>query len=446
MVVSPRDLVSQPILAEAALVRKGHPNHYLAGMTEVTDHAAVDAAGVEEAGIREKVADLLREHPPASTDPLVFLRAQYDAGLAWVHYPVGYGGSDASIALQPVVDDLLVEAQAPPNGRMINAIGAGQCAATVLLYGSEEQKQHYLPKLFTAEAQWCQLFSEPGSGSDLSSLATRAVRDGDEWIVNGQKVWTSGAQYASYALLLARTDPDAEKHAGLTAFAIDMHAPGVEVRPLRQMNGGADFNEVFMSDVHIPDSERLGDVGAGWLVANSTLAQERYNMPRIPGRGEGAIAGVVEVWQARTDKTSPEALALKDRLMEHWVEAEVLRLLQARAAMLRAIGGSGPEGSLGKLAMSVASRRLGEFAPALIGAGAMLIDGYDGNRSMMSMRLDGSRGGPFMIQHSLVGSPGMAIAGGTDEIQRNIIGDRVLGLPREPSVDKGVPWSQTLRN
>jgi alkylation response protein AidB-like acyl-CoA dehydrogenase len=403
-------------------------------------------AGVasDEATLAAKVDDLLREYPPESTDPTVFLRAQYDAGLAWVHFPRGHGGSDASIDLQPAVDDRLAAAKAPPNGRMFNAIGAGQCAATVLLYGSEDQKHHYLPKVFTGEAEWCQLFSEPGSGSDLASLATRAVLDGDQWIVNGQKVWTSGAQRARYALLLARTDPDAEKHSGLTAFAVDMNAPGVEVRSLRQMNGGTDFSEVFLTDVRIPDAERLGDVGAGWTVAHSTLAQERYNMPRIPNRGSGAISIAVAAWQARVDKESPVALALKDRLMRQWVDAEALRLLQARAATLRALGGSGPEGSLGKLATSVVGRRLAEFMPALIGADATLIDGYDNVPSMM--RRDIRRDGRYAIQRSFVGSPGMAIAGGTDQIQRTIIGDRVLGLPREPSIDRGVPWSQTLRN
>ncbi len=394
--------------------------------------------------LQAAVDELLERCPPATTDRLEFLRAQYDAGLAWVHFPAGYGGRGASIDLQAAVDDRLSAAGAPVSGRVTNPIGAGQCAATVLLHGSEAQKQRYLPTLFLGTEEWCQLFSEPGSGSDLSSLATRAVRDGDEWVVNGQKVWTSGAECARHALLLARTDPDAEKHAGLTAFAVDMHAEGVDVRPLRQMNGGADFNEVFPADVRLPDAERLGDVGAGWTVANSTLAQERYNMPRIPARGEGAIAPAVRAWQARTDRTSPEARVVRDELMRHWVDAEVLRLLQARAATLRAAGGSGPEGSLGKLASSVAWRRLAEFLPRLLGAEAMLIDGYDGDVSMM--RRDRPSGGPFALQRSFVGSPGMSIAGGTDEIQRNIIGDRVLGLPREPSVDKGLPWSQTLRN
>ncbi len=374
----------------------------------------------------------------------MFLRAQYDAGLAWVRNPVGRGGSGTSMELQTAVDERLAEAKAPPSGKITNPIGAGQCAATVLAFGSPAQQERYLPALFTGEGPWCQLFSEPGSGSDLSSLATRAVRDGDEWIVNGQKVWTSGAQYASYALMLARTDPDAEKHAGITAFAVDMHAPGVEVRPLRQMNGGTDFSEVFLNDVRIPDAERLGEIGAGWLVSNATLTQERYNMPRMPNRGDGAIGMVVAAWQARADKTSPVAVALKDQLMRHWVDAEALRLLQARAAMLRAAGGGGPEGSLGKLANSVIGRRLAEFAPSILGTDSMLIDAYEGRTARG--RPGAAGGSPFGIQHSLVASPSMAIAGGTDDIQRNIIGDRVLGLPREPSVDKGVPWSKTLRN
>src|SRR5689334_3714058 len=232
-----------------------------------------DDAAAAGPAVAARVDELLRDHPPASTDPRVFLRAQYDAGLAWVHYPVGYGGSGASMELQPAVDDKLPATGVPPNGGVINAIGRCQFAATVLQFSREEQKQDYLPEVFTGESEWCQLFSEPGSGSDLASLATRAGLDGNQGGVNGQKVWTSGAERARFALLLARTDPDAEKHAGLTAFAVDMHAPGVEVRPLRQMNGGTDFNEVFFNDVRIPDAERLGDVGAGWTVAHSTLAQ-----------------------------------------------------------------------------------------------------------------------------------------------------------------------------
>lgn len=394
--------------------------------------------------IDEAIDRLLADHPPASTDPIAFLNAQFDAGLAQVWYPEGYGGLDLPADLQGVVDERLTAAGAPPSGRVTNAIAAGQGAASILAYGSEDQKRRYLRPLFTAELMGCQLYSEPGSGSDLASLATRAVRDGDEWIVNGQKVWTSGAHRAGMAILLARTDPEAVKHAGLTQFVIDMHAPGVEVRPLRQMSGGAEFNEVFLTDVRVPDTERLGGVGEGWSVSQHTLVHERYNMPRVAERGEGAIASAVAAWKARDDKSSNTALMLKNDLMRHWVDTEVLRLLQLRAGALRAQGSSGPEGSLGKLAVSVIGRRLAEWAPNLLGPAGGLIDGgYD--RSEGPVAGDRSRG-PASIQRACVGSPGMAIAGGTDQIQRNIIGDRVLGLTREPAVDRGVPWSQTLRN
>jgi alkylation response protein AidB-like acyl-CoA dehydrogenase len=404
-------------------------------------------AHLDEADLLARADALLAAYPPDTTDKVTFLRAQYDAGLAWVQNPVGFGGLGASFEHQRAIDDHLFAAGAPLNGRFTNAIGAGQCAATVLAYGSDDRKHKYLPLLFTGEAEWCQLFSEPGSGSDLASLATRAVRDGDTWIVNGQKVWTSGAHRARYALLLARTDPDSVKHAGLTAFAVDMQDPGVEVRPLRQMSGGAEFNEVFLSDVRIDDGDRLGDVGTGWAVSNTTLLHERYNMGTPPERGSGQIAVAVDAWNARSDKTSAAAVALKDQLMQRWVETEVLRLLSIRAGHLRVAGGTGPEGSLGKLANSVVGRHLTEFMPALLGPAATLIDSYDPpEMDMASMRTRGGARGAYAVQKAFVGSPGIAIAGGTDQIQRNIIGDRVLGLPREPQVDKGVAWSQTLRN
>jgi alkylation response protein AidB-like acyl-CoA dehydrogenase len=398
----------------------------------------------EDRTILDKAVErLLEEYPPATTDPVEFLRAQFDAGLAYVWFPEGCGGLAQPIDAQSRVDERLAEAGAPPSGRVINAIAAGQGAATILEYGSDEQKRRYLRPLFTAEMMGCQLYSEPGSGSDLASLATRAVRDGDQWVVNGQKVWTSGAHRADMAILLARTDPDAPKHAGLTQFIMDMHAPGVEVRPLKQMTGGAEFNEVFLTNVAVPDAERLGPVNDGWAVSQHTLVYERYNMPQVPGRGEGPIAQAVAAWQARSDKTSATARALRAELMRHWVNAEVLRLLQVRAGVLRAQGSSGAEGSLGKLAVSVTVRQLAEWAPALMGpAGALVEQGYavrDDEPGAMRRR-------PGTLPLACVGSPGMAIAGGTDQIQRNIIGDRVLGLPREPAVDRGVPWSETLRN
>jgi alkylation response protein AidB-like acyl-CoA dehydrogenase len=398
----------------------------------------------EERLLAEEAATrLLSEYPPATTDKVEFLRAQFDAGLAYVWFPRGLGGLDLPIDVQTDIDQRLSAAGAPPSGRVTNAIAAGQGAASILAYGTESQKERYLRPLFTAELMGCQLYSEPGSGSDLASLSTRAVLDGDEWVVNGQKVWTSGAHRADVAILLARTDPTAPKHAGLTQFVIDMHAPGVEVRPLQQMTGGADFNEVYLTDLRVPDSERLGPTNDGWTVSQHTLVFERYNMPQTSGRGEGPMVPMVAAWNARADKTSPTARALRAELLRHWVNAEVVRLLQMRAGVLRAQGSSGPEGSLGKLAVSVQGRARAEWAPALLGPAGLLLDGegYDAVANAATMRL-----GMQNLVMACVGSPGMAIAGGTDQIQRNIIGERVLGLPREPAVDRGVAWNETLRN
>ena len=391
----------------------------------------------------DAVARLLAENPPGETDPLVFLRAQFDAGLAYVWFPEGHGGQDQPVEAQALVDELLSAAGAPPSGRVTNAIAAGQGASTIMAYGSDAQKRKYLRPLFTAEMMGCQLYSEPGAGSDLASLATRAVRDGDEWVVDGQKVWTSGAKRADMAILLARTDPNAPKHAGLTQFVLDMHAPGVDVRELRQMTGGSAFNEVFLTGVRVPDAERLGPVDGGWAVSQHTLIYERYNMPQVRGRGEGAIGLVVDAWKGRMDKTSAAARSLRTELLSHWVEAEVVRLLQMRAGVLRSKGSTGPEGSLGKLAVSVAGRRLAEWAPALLGpAGSLLEEGYNAAAESPATARAGHRG----LQMACVASPGMAIAGGTDQIQRNIIGERVLGLPRELAVDRGVPWNKLLRS
>ncbi len=231
----------------------------------------------EETEILDRCEDLLRLHDPASTAPNEFLGAQYDAGLAWVHFPEGFGGLGLSPRLQRTVAERLGRAHAPvPYAR--NPIGYGMGAPTIVTHGSDEQRRRYLRPLFAGDEIWCQLFSEPGAGSDVASLATSAVRDGDEWLVNGQKVWTTLAHLARWGMLIARTDPDAPKHKGMTYFVIDMHAPGVDVRPLRQMTGEAEFNEVFMTDVRIPDAERLGDVGEGWRVSLTTLMNERVSI------------------------------------------------------------------------------------------------------------------------------------------------------------------------
>ncbi|HEX3489987.1 MAG TPA: acyl-CoA dehydrogenase family protein, partial [Streptosporangiaceae bacterium] len=225
--------------------------------------------------LRGQVREFLAAHDPAGTDRLEFLRARFDAGLAWVHYPAGLGGQGLSRDLQPIVDAEFAAAEAPTNRPERNGIGLGMAAPTILAYGSPEQQQRWLRPLWTGEEIWCQLFSEPGAGSDLAGLATRAVRDGDHWVVSGQKVWTSSAHLARRALLVTRTDPDVPKHQGLTYFAADMSAPGVEVRPLRQITGEAEFNEVFLTDVRIPDADRIGEIGQGWQVSTATLMNER---------------------------------------------------------------------------------------------------------------------------------------------------------------------------
>src|SRR5262245_57182053 len=233
-------------------------------MTLVSDAAAAPTADEALSSDERRVLDLcdqlLREHPPASTPPVEFLGAQFDLGLAWVNFPEGFGGLGLGPKLQRVIGEKLGAAGAP-SAAARNVIGYGMGAPTVVTHGSDEQRKRYLRPLFTGEEIWCQLFSEPGAGSDVASLATRAVRDGDEWIVNGQKVWTTLAHLARWGMLIARTDAEAPKHKGMTYFVVDMHGPGVEVRPLYQITGEAEFNEVYFTDARIPDAERLSEPG-----------------------------------------------------------------------------------------------------------------------------------------------------------------------------------------
>ena len=399
-------------------------------MSEQAEQVHVGASELEA-----RVDALLASYPPDRTDMTTFFGAQFDAGLAWVHFPEGRGGTGAPVALQEAVDERLRAAGAP-NGRGLNTTAYGQGAATLLAYGSDDQQERYLRRIFTCEDIWCQLFSEPGSGSDLAGLSTMARRDGDEWVVNGQKVWTTRGNIAHYGLLLARTDPDAPKHAGLTYFVLDMHQPGVVARPLRQMDGGATFNEVFITDARVPDAERLGDVGQGWAVSNTTLMNERYNFGGAPARGSGAIAGSVSGWRERQGAWSgAERVARRDALMRLWVDAEVQRLTTLRAAVARQFGKAGAEGSIGKLAGSELGQRIAAFTVDLLGPDGMLIDGYDpADRTAWS------------TTRSFVSSPSGTIAGGTSAIQRNIIGERVLGLPREPDPFRGQPWGEIPRN
>ena len=264
-----------------------------------TENARRDAAaGDDDQRVADLLDDLLTRFPPATTPQVEFLGAQFDLGLAWVHFAPGDGGLGVSPKFQTTVN-ARIAAAGGPMGYFVNPLGYGMCGPTVAAWGTDEQRRRYLRPLFTGEEIWCQLFSEPGAGSDFAGLAARGVQDGDEWVVNGQKVWTSLAHVSKFGLLVVRTDPDAVKHAGLTAFVVDMHAPGVEVRPLRQITGDAEFNEVYFTDVRIPATAMLGAPGDGWRVSLTTLMNERVSIGgTIPPKGSGVIGQLLDVWHA----------------------------------------------------------------------------------------------------------------------------------------------------
>ena len=390
----------------------------------------------EEKHLDDLVQQLLEQHDP-NGPRTEFLGAQYDLGLAWVHFDEGYGGLGLAPKLQGRVNAQLVDAGAPMCWPR-NPIGYGMCGPTVYTHGSEEQKAKYLRPLFTTEEIWCQLFSEPSAGSDVAGLTSRAVKDGDEWVVNGQKVWTTLAHVSRWGCLVTRTDPDAPKHKGLSYFVIDMDQVGVDVRPLRQMTGDAEFNEVYFTDARIPDSERLGETGEGWRVALTTLMNERVAIGggQAP-RGSGPIAESVRLW-AEMDEYRQDA-ATRDRLMILWAKAEVARLTNIRASQNRAKGVPGPEGSTGKLAFAENNKDIHEFNMELLGARGMLYDTYSIERSAMAM-------GAASPQQQFLRSRANSIEGGTSEVMRNILGERVLGLPGDVRTDKEQPFSEFPNN
>ena len=398
---------------------------------DVRPGAASDEARVE--GLCEQ---LLAELPPRETPPGDFLGRQFDLGLAWVHFPEGHGGLGLSPKLQKTVNETLGRAGAPRAGAM-NPIGHGMGAPTIVAHGREDQRRRYLRPLFTNEEIWCQLFSEPGAGSDVAGLSTRAVRDGDEWVVNGQKVWTTLAHVARWGMLVARTDPEAAKHKGLTYFVVDMHAPGVEVRPLFQITGEAEFNEVYFTDTRIPDRERLGEVGEGWRVSLTTLMNERVSIGgQIPPRGSGFVGELMKVFAA----TGPHDAVTRDRVMRLWMRGESLRLTNIRASQNRSQGTPGPEGSIGKAAMAELHKDISECAVDLLGPEGMLFpSGYPMARPETTALWTSA-------QQSFLRSRANSIEGGTTEIMKNILGERVLGLPGDIRVDKDRPWNDVPRS
>jgi alkylation response protein AidB-like acyl-CoA dehydrogenase len=394
------------------------------------------APGTDEATVLDLCKQLLDELPPKETDPVTFLGRQFDLGLAWVHFPEGNGGLGLSPQLQRTINETLHKAGAPIAAYR-NVIGHGMGAPTIVTHGSEEQKKRYLRPLFTGEEVWCQLFSEPGAGSDVAGLATKAVRDGEEWIVNGQKVWTTLAHLAKWGMLVARTDAEAPKHKGMTYFVVDMEGPGVEVRPLYQITGEAEFNEVYFTDARIPDSERLSDPGDGWRVVLTTLMNERVAIGGgVPAKGSGFIGEAVKAWKER----GHDDPARKDELMALWTRAEVLRLTNIRAGQLRVVGNPGPEGSIGKAMSADLNKDITAFTVSLMGAEGMLKpDGYPMARPEHAMQW----GSP---QSAFLRTRANSIEGGTTEIAKNILGERVLGLPGDVRADKDVPWSQVPRS
>jgi alkylation response protein AidB-like acyl-CoA dehydrogenase len=303
------------------------------------------------------------------------------------------------------------------------------CGPTVIAHGSDEQKQRYLARLLRADDVWCQLFSEPASGSDLAALRTTAVRDGEDWVVNGQKVWTTLAHVADFGILLTRTDPDRPKHAGLTMFVVDMHAPGLTVRPLRQMTGDAGFTEVFFDDVRIPAANLVGEVDRGWQAAIATLMNERVSIGAGGGGlgrrvGGGEFPALVELARARGVLADP---VLRQSLASVYIEQRLLELLSERIrADLQAGRTPGPEGSIAKLAGTVLHRQVADLATEILGAAAQAWPPGDA---------DSERWARALLQ-----APGNSIAGGTPEIMKNILGERVLRLPKEPSTDRTVPF------
>jgi len=339
----------------------------------------------------------------------------FDAGFGWITGPVEYGGRGLSADHQRAWNRVAADYQTP--SLSIYGIGLGMVAPTILAHATDEVKAAYLRKMWRGDIVACQLFSEPSSGSDLASLQTRAVRDGDEWVLNGQKVWTSGAQVSDIGEIICRTDPDLPKHRGLTGFVVDMHAPGVEVRPLRQMTGGASFNEVFFTDVRVPDSHRLGDVNGGWTVALTTLMNERAAI----GGGGGGVGlptstRLIEVARATGTNTDP---LIRQQLAEIVINDRVAGYTNRRAMAKIAQGQlPGPEMSLAKLSLT-----------------ANMVRTYEALSSMLGPKLvvDTGEWGTYAWTQFLLGVPGMRIAGGSDEVMRNIIGERVLGLPKEPA-------------
>jgi alkylation response protein AidB-like acyl-CoA dehydrogenase len=404
---------------------------------ETIDTKQLDA----EELVNQKLQELI-EFRKDGQDLQEFWGKQFDLGLAWVQFPEGSGGLGLNPKYQLQITEKLRNEGISQQNRIANILGVGMGAPTIMEYGTPEQIQKYLRPMFTAEEIWCQLFSEPGSGSDLASLSTRAVDDGDGYIVNGQKVWTTLGHLAKWGLLVTRTDPDAPKHRGLTFFIVDMESEGVDVRPLRQITGEAEFNEVYFTDTKIPKENILGGLGEGWRVSLATLMNERVAIGgNVRERGSGAPGHLVQLWK---DKGLEDPIQ-KDKLIELWIQQEAVRLTNIRASELREKGTPGPEGSTSKLYEAEINKASYEFGMELLGNDGLLFPrGYA--LTQPELNFDNDTFGFTDTQSLFLRSRANSIEGGTSEIMRNIIAERVLGLPGEQKLDKDKPWKDIPRS
>jgi alkylation response protein AidB-like acyl-CoA dehydrogenase len=369
-------------------------------------------------------ANVPREPMPSDPqDAFHYTRAwqkkMFDAGWAGIHWPKAYGGRGATLLEQAVFQQELARAQAPP---MANTLGLMIVGPTLMVHGTEVQKKRYIPRILSAEEIWCQGFSEPNSGSDLASLQTRAVEDGDDFVVNGQKIWTSMAHVADMCILLTRTDPQAPKHQGISFLLVDMHSPGITVKPLRQITGGAEFNEVFFENVHVPKQQLVGQLNDGWRIAMTTLTHERGSASfGTQVQMKRALDNIIDV--AKKVKRNGQPLSadpvIRQKLAQAYIRVDVMRLNNYRSITNQLRGQPpGPEASLDKLYWSEMNKWMQEIGQELLGPFSQL---DPESRHYPT---------PVNLQYSFLWSRAETIYSGTSEIQRNIIGERVLGLPR----------------
>lgn len=390
----------------------------------------------QEAEFRQEVNDWLAANVPkpeelSGLDEIgrckLWQKRKFDAGWACIRWPKEYGGRGASSIEQVIWNQEEAKFSTPAG---VFAIGQGMAAPTLMEWATEEQKREHIPKLASGENIWCQLFSEPAGGSDLAALRTKAERDGDEWVINGQKIWTSGAHYSDYGIIVVRTDPTVPKHQGLTYFFIDMKSDGVEVKPIRQISGGANFNEVYFTNVRIPDAQRLGNVGQGWQVALTTLMNERM---AIGGGGVGV--GFERVFRLAQQVMIDDHPAIEDqnvrsKLATWYCQESGLRYTSMRSLTALSRGQTpGPENSIGKLVGASKTQDMASFAMDLLELSGAVQD--------REFTVDGG-----LYPGTFMGAPGGRIAGGSDEIMLNILAERVLGMPQDVRPDKGIPFNE----